>query len=172
MWSATGALHIGLAAVGLVVLTTSPCPSSTTHNDVDGHETPLPDSRLASIFVDFLHVGLGAVGLVVIRALPSSSVTTHNDFDAHEAPTAVSPIREVLQAGCAAPGSVDMNAFPDPSTATHSNVSVQDTPSRAALWSTPAGMLHVGLAAAGLRVTVTAPVSTATHSLNEGQEIP
>jgi hypothetical protein len=38
---AMGALQVGDAAVGFVVMTTPPEASTATHNDVEGHETPM-----------------------------------------------------------------------------------------------------------------------------------
>jgi hypothetical protein len=80
-----GALQVGDTAVGLVVFTARPESSTVTHNDVEGHETPL---RLPtpSIFTGALQVGLAAVRVVVVTAFPSSSTATHREIDGRETP--------------------------------------------------------------------------------------
>ena len=126
--------HLSLAAIGLVVVTASSWPSSTTHNDVDGHETPVNVRRLLSMSTNFLHVGVGTVGLVVVPGV--SELVGHY---VQRPRRARNPSRGVQRAGaadvgvgpqvaCADSGLVEINAFPHASTATHSDVAIHDTP--------------------------------------------
>ena len=155
----TGALHVGVAAVGSVVMNPYPFCSTATHNAVEEQETALRPPPL-SIFVGALHVGVAAVGSVEITTFPPRSTATQNVVVVAEHETLVSWLSKALsilagapQVGVEAVGSVVIIALPENvpaplSTATHSEFDAHDTLVRSfglsngAWWSTSTGAAH------------------------------
>jgi hypothetical protein len=66
---------------GSVEVSTSPTVETTTHNEVDAHETPVRDRAPSAATV---HVDAPPAGLLDVTTSPASSSATHNDPDGHE----------------------------------------------------------------------------------------
>jgi hypothetical protein len=80
----TGALQVGVAAVGSVEITAWPPRSTATHSLVVGHDTLTSPALWLSISVGALQVGVAAVGSVEITAWPLRSTATQSSVEAHD----------------------------------------------------------------------------------------
>ena len=79
----SGALQVGVDAVGLVVVITLPPSSTATHRAVDGHEATTC-AKLLSILCRRLHAGVAAVGFAVVRTAPRESAARQNELVGHD----------------------------------------------------------------------------------------
>lgn len=75
-------VHALAPPVGLVEVSTSPAPSTATHSDAEGHETP-PSMLLPSTLLT-VHALAPPVGSIEVTAFPAPSTTTHSKADGHE----------------------------------------------------------------------------------------
>jgi hypothetical protein len=125
-------VHAELPPVGFVEVTTSPAPSTATHNDADGHDTAVNPFRPTPEVT--AHADAPPVGFVEVTTSPPEPASpenpptaTHNEALGHETSTNDRSTEAADHSEAPPAGFVEVSTFPRSSAATHNGPAVHET---------------------------------------------